>query len=84
MKTGAYRHYKGDLYEVLGTALHTETNEKLVIYKALYDLDSDLTDAYGPDFSFVRPYDMFFETVQVDGQTVARFTYIGDETAQAA
>lgn len=84
MKTGKYRHYKGDFYEVLGTALHTETNEKLVIYKALYELRPELTTEYGADFSFVRPYDMFFETVEIDGKMIQRFEYVGDMTAQAA
>ncbi|OJU87437.1 hypothetical protein BGO17_00320 [Candidatus Saccharibacteria bacterium 49-20] len=61
--TGMYRHYKGNEYEVLGIGLHTETEEKLVVYKGLYE----------PYQIWVRPYDMFFETVIVDGVEVNRF-----------
>ncbi len=61
--TGLYRHYKGNEYEVLGIGLHTETEEKLVVYKGLYE----------PYQIWVRPYDMFFETVIVDGVEVNRF-----------
>lgn len=64
---GTYRHSKtGKLYEVLGVALQTETHEQLVIYKPLYTSQYEL---------FARPYDMFTETVRVDGKEVARFQY---------
>ena len=62
--TGRYRHYKGNEYEVLGEGTHTETEENFVVYKALYE----------PYDIWVRPYDMFFETVVVDGQEISRFT----------
>jgi|TARA_B110000879_G_scaffold142630_1_gene185536 hypothetical protein len=63
---GIYRHYKGNLYEVLGVAQHSETLEYLVIYKTLYG-----------DFStWVRPLDMFQESVEKDGQQVARFEFV--------
>lgn len=61
--TGKYRHYKGNEYEVLGVGFHTETEEKLIIYKALYE----------PYIIWARPYDMFFETVTIDGQEMPRF-----------
>ena len=61
--TGMYRHYKGNEYEVLGIGLHTEIEEKLVVYKGLYE----------PYQIWVRPYDMFFEPVIVDGVEVNRF-----------
>jgi len=61
--TGHYRHYKGNEYEVIGEGLHTETEEKLVIYKSLHT----------PYTIWVRPFDMFFEPVIVDGQTIPRF-----------
>ncbi len=61
--TGHYRHYKGNEYEVIGEGTHTETEERFVVYKALYE-------PYG---IWVRPFDMFFEPVVVDGQTVPRF-----------
>jgi hypothetical protein len=63
-RRGFYRHYKGQRYEVLDIAHHSETQEKLVLYRALYG-DYDL---------WVRPYDMFFEDVIVAGQRVPRFT----------
>ena len=61
---GRYRHYKGNEYEVLGFAKHTETGEKLVIYMAV-DNSGDV---------WARPYDMFAESVTVDGKNVKRFT----------
>jgi hypothetical protein len=67
--TGRYRHYKGKEYEVIGVARHSETEEALVVYRTLYG-DFDL---------WVRPLTMFTETVEVDGVTVPRFAYIGDE-----
>jgi hypothetical protein len=60
---GRYRHYKGNLYEVLGTAHHSETREELVVYRALYG-----------DFGlWVRPRAMFLEQVTVGGRSVPRF-----------
>jgi hypothetical protein len=64
MKPGTYRHYKGNLYEVLGIARHSETDDQLVVYRALYG-DAGL---------WVRPLAMFQETVIVDGRDVPRFT----------
>lgn len=66
--TGKYRHYKGNEYEVIGIGLHTETEEKTVVYK----------DIKTPDKIWVRPYDMFFETVIIDGEEIPRFKKIGD------
>jgi len=63
---GKYRHYKGNEYEVLGIGTHTETDEKLVIYKALY----------GEGAIWVRPLAMFQETVEVNGKIQARFEKI--------
>lgn len=60
---GTYRHYKGNLYEVLDVATHSETEEQLVVYRALY----------GERGLWVRPLDMFTESVVVDGVTVPRF-----------
>ena len=64
--TGRYRHYKGNEYEVIGEGIHTETEEKLVIYKS----------PYAPYTIWVRPFDMFFEPVTVDGQIVPRFAKV--------
>ena len=63
---GIYRHYKGSLYQVLHTAQHSEIEERLVVYRCLYG-------EYGV---WVRPLDMFTETVTVEGKTVPRFELI--------
>ena len=67
MKTGKYRHYKGKEYEVLGVANHSETLEKMVVYRALY----------GEGEIWVRPLYMWDEDVEVNGETVKRFEFIG-------
>lgn len=64
--TGHYRHYKGNEYEVLGEGIHTETEEKPIIYKSLHE----------PFTVWVRPYDMFFETVVINGKEIPRFSKI--------
>lgn len=64
LKPGRYRHYKGKFYEVIGTARHSETDELLVVYRCLYG-----------DYSlWVRPLEMFIETVEAGGLAVPRFT----------
>lgn len=68
IKPGRYRHFKGKEYEVLGVARHSETEEELVVYRALYG-----------DFGlWVRPVSMWNETVERDGKTFRRFIYIGE------
>ena len=63
IKPGRYRHFKGKEYEVLGVARHSETEEELVVYRALYG-----------DFGlWVRPVSMWNETVERDGKTFRRF-----------
>ena len=66
---GLYRHYKGPMYEVFMTAQHSETEEWMVVYKALY----------GEEGMWVRPHEMFVEKVVVEGRELERFVYIGDE-----
>ena len=61
-----YRHYKGNEYEVLYVAKHTETEEDLVIYRALKDLEQ----------IWARPLAMFEESVEWEGKTVPRFSRI--------
>lgn len=63
IKPGRYRHFKGNEYEVIGTARHSETLEELVVYRALYG-DSGL---------WVRPAAMWTETVERDGYRGPRF-----------
>ena len=67
MQTGRYRHYKGNEYEVIGVARHSETLEELVVYRALY----------GDHGLWVRPREMFEETVELNGQRVPRFEFVG-------
>ncbi len=69
LKTGKYRHYKGKEYEVTGIATHSETMEKLVVYRQLY----------GEYSVWVRPLEMFCETITVNGDQVKRFEKIGDQ-----
>jgi hypothetical protein len=67
VRPGRYRHYKGKEYRVIACAKHSETDEELVVYRALYG-NFDL---------WVRPKAMFEETVTVNGTSVPRFTYLG-------
>ena len=67
IKPGRYLHFKGNEYEVIGTAKHTETLEEVVVYRALY----------GEGKLWVRPASMWNETVERDGKTYKRYTYIG-------
>jgi hypothetical protein len=69
LQAGLYRHYKGADYKVLGTVRHSETEETLVLYQALY----------GEFGLWVRPLAMFAESVEVDGEQVPRFTLIEAE-----
>ena len=70
IKSGIYKHYKGKRYEVIGTALHSETLEEMVIYKAQYEGD------YPEGQTWVRPLRMFTEQVEVDGTLVPRFEFL--------
>lgn len=66
IKPGRYRHYKGNEYEVLFTAQHSETEELMVVYRALY----------GERKVWVRPASMWNETVNVNGELKKRFEYM--------
>ncbi len=68
LKPGKYKHYKGNLYQVLGIARHSETLEEHVVYKALYQSE-------GKNI-WVRPLQMFTETIEINGQQIARFQFI--------
>lgn len=68
IKPGIYEHYKGNRYQVIGIANHSETLEKMVVYKALY----------GEGEYWVRPISMWEELVEVNGKQVPRFRYIGE------
>lgn len=68
IKLGKYRHFKGNEYEVIGIAKHSETLEDFVVYKALY----------GEHGLWVRPLKMFEETIIRDGKEIKRFEYIDE------
>lgn len=70
-RPGRYRHYKGNLYQVIDVAFHSESEEPLVVYRKLY----------GDRSLWVRPLEMFLEDVLVDGQSVPRFAWVGEEAA---
>jgi len=65
-KKGIYKHYKGNLYELIDVANHSETLEKMVVYRALY----------GEKEMWVRPASMWEETVEIDGKKVSRFEFV--------
>ncbi len=66
---GRYRHYKGNEYQVIGVARHSETEEEMVVYRCLYG-----------DYSlWVRPLSMFVENAMVDDREVPRFSWIGEK-----
>mgnify|MGYP003593270320 CR=1 FL=1 len=66
LQAGIYKHYKGQLYQVFHVATHSEKREKVVVYQCLYD-----------DYSmWVRPLEMFMETVEIDGEVIPRFKLI--------
>ena len=67
MKAGRYRHYKGKEYIVIGVARHSETDEELVVYRP----------DYGERGLWVRAKAMFLESVNVNGQNVPRFEFLG-------
>ena len=66
IKLGKYKHFKGNEYEVLCVAKHSETGEEMVVYRALY----------GDGGTWVRPLSMWNETVERDGKTQPRFLYV--------
>ncbi|MGJ8693489.1 MAG: DUF1653 domain-containing protein [Thalassotalea sp.] len=67
-KLGKYQHFKGNFYRVLHLAKHSETEEDLVVYQPLY----------GEGGIWVRPLAMFDETIERDGKTLKRFSYISE------
>ncbi|HLD68339.1 MAG TPA: DUF1653 domain-containing protein [Pseudomonas sp.] len=69
LQPGLYRHYKGPEYRVYGVATHSESEEQVVVYQALYG-------DYG---LWVRPLSMFRETVEVDGEILPRFALVQAE-----
>jgi hypothetical protein len=68
VKTGLYRHYKGNTYDVIGVATHSEDETQLVVYRP----------TYGERALWVRPLTMFTENVEVEGKIVPRFALIDE------
>lgn len=68
IKPGKYKHFKGNMYQVLFVAIHSETEEPMVIYKALY----------GEYKIWARPLKMFAEMVEYDSKIIPRFEYVSD------
>ncbi len=69
LKTGLYEHYKGNRYQVLGVGRHTEVDEYFVVY-------SPVSPKPGVPAIWLRPYDMFIETIEVNGEIIPRFRKI--------
>lgn len=69
---GRYRHYKGNLYDVVDTVRHSETLEPMTLYRALY----------GEQGLWVRPAAMFGEDVVIEGVKMPRFTKVNDDSGQ--
>ena len=66
VKSGLYQHYKGNKYQVIDVATHSETEEKLVVYRPMY----------GDMALWVRPLAMFVESVEIDGKAMPRFKFL--------
>ena len=72
VKLGKYQHYKGNFYEVIGMARHSETLEELVIYRALYD-----SKEFGKNALWARPKSIFLDSVVINGKEVPCFKFLG-------
>jgi cyclomaltodextrinase / maltogenic alpha-amylase / neopullulanase len=68
IKLGTYRHFKGNNYEVIGVATHSETLEEFVVYKALYDNKVSKL--------WIRPKKTFVQKVEIAGKLIPRFKFI--------
>ena len=71
IQPGRYRHFKGNEYEVISIARHSETTEPMVVYRALY----------GDHGTWVRPAEMWNETIEREGKTFKRFEKMDEETS---
>ncbi|HJV65630.1 MAG TPA: DUF1653 domain-containing protein [Geomonas sp.] len=68
LRPGRYRHYKGNYYEVIGIARHSETEEEMVVYRKLY----------GDHSLWVRPLAMFLEEIEINGRLLPRFAPVDE------
>lgn len=73
MKLGKYKHYKGNIYEVIGVALDSDTHEKVVVYRGMYD-----SGEFGNNPLWVKNLTGFLENVEWNGEVVPRFRYLED------
>ncbi|MGL5830710.1 MAG: DUF1653 domain-containing protein [Candidatus Altimarinota bacterium] len=72
IKVGSkYRHYKGQEYLIIGLARHSDTLEEFVVYQGLYD-----SQEFGQQPLWIRPKNIFEETVEINGEKIPRFTHI--------
>jgi len=71
IELGKYRHFKGDLYQIIGIAHDSETLEELVVYQGLYE-----SDEWGKNPIWVRPVSMFTDYKEIDGKKVKRFVRV--------
>lgn len=67
LQVGKYQHYKGSFYQVEGIATHSETEEKMVVYRPLY----------GEGALWVRPLTIFTEHIEIKGKSQPRFAFVG-------
>jgi hypothetical protein len=75
IKLGKYQHYKNKkMYEVIGVALHSETQKEMVVYKALYKCEK-----FGDFRLWVRPSEMFLEEVEYEEKYMSRFIFVEEE-----
>ena len=75
IRPGKYRHYKGNLYKVIGVARHSENpSEEFVVYQALYE-----SKEFGDNAIWIRPRKMFAEMVTVGNKQVPRFEYLSEQ-----
>jgi len=70
IQLGRYQHYKGNYYEVIGTARNSETLEEMVVYRALYESE------FGKNPLWVRPKAQFLEPILLEGKVIPRFTLV--------
>lgn len=77
VEVGYYRHFKGNIYQVIGVGKHSETGEELVVYLGLYD------SPHGYGAMWIRPVPMFLETIERDGKTMRRFAPISNKEAMS-
>jgi len=74
VKLGKYKHFKGTVVEVIGTALHSETMEEMVVYN-----HPDPVKGKDANTMWVRPKEMFLDMKDIDGKKVPRFEFIGED-----